>query len=279
MLRVARETEFASSRNGYLTMNTEFGIIHQQICMQSSPFVTSHKKFGHHGRTRVIQFCQERLCNLFTPSSPRISRCLEQTTLKYRRIDVCHKSQRLHRRPFMGWRRKDRLCRRHPATLRRRSQTLQRPRPYIPISQSAREERSNGDSAKVYAWSVQMRSYLHTEELLGKILINAGTCTLAIVMMNFWDDKQLPGNEDLYHAPRDITSWRDIWEAASQIEAVCLQHSGKQGWAAEGTSSSSFSYVDVEQCILRGHGTDTKQQVAEKPLVSSYGLPIHQQIN
>lgn len=32
MLRVARETEFVSSRNGYLTMNAEFGIIQQQIC-------------------------------------------------------------------------------------------------------------------------------------------------------------------------------------------------------------------------------------------------------
>jgi len=63
---------------------------------------------------------------------------------------------------------------------------------------------------------------------------SAGTCTVAIVMLNFFADGELPGIDGGPFASRDVTSFNEIWQAASQIEAMCLLHSGKPGWASQG---------------------------------------------
>ena len=62
------------------------------------------------------------------------------------------------------------------------------------------------------------------------------TCTVAIVMLNYFSDTDLPGGIAGPFASRDVTSFWEIWEAARQIESVCVIHSGKPGWAAEGTT-------------------------------------------
>ncbi len=69
------------------------------------------------------------------------------------------------------------------------------------------------------------------------LIDNTDTCTLAIVMLNFFGEKDLPGEVEGPHASRDVTSFWEIWQAARQIESVCLLHSGLLGWAAEGMAS------------------------------------------
>ena len=61
-----------------------------------------------------------------------------------------------------------------------------------------------------------------------------GTCTLAIVMLNFFSDGELPGGMRGPFASRDVTSFDEIWQAASQIEATCVLQNGRPGWAVEG---------------------------------------------
>ena len=61
-----------------------------------------------------------------------------------------------------------------------------------------------------------------------------GTCTLAIVMLNFFSDSELPGDVEGPFASRDVTSFYDIWQAAQQIGTTCVMHYGRPGWAAEG---------------------------------------------
>lgn len=59
---------------------------------------------------------------------------------------------------------------------------------------------------------------------------------MAIVMLNYFSNGELPGDVEGPFASRDVTSFYEIWEAAQQIEATCLQN-GRPGWAAEGTLS------------------------------------------
>lgn len=67
------------------------------------------------------------------------------------------------------------------------------------------------------------------------MLTNGGTCTLAIVMLNFFHEKKdKPPGLDGYHSPRDMATFYELWQAADQLERVCLLHSGQPGWAAEG---------------------------------------------
>lgn len=61
-----------------------------------------------------------------------------------------------------------------------------------------------------------------------------GTCTLAIVMLNFFSDGELPGGVEGPFASRDVTSFSEIWQAAQQIEVSCVIHKRSPGWAAEG---------------------------------------------
>ena len=65
-----------------------------------------------------------------------------------------------------------------------------------------------------------------------------GTCTLAIVMLNFFSDGELPGGVEGPFASRDVTSFSEIWEAAAQIEVSCVIHKRSPGWAAEGMLTS-----------------------------------------
>ena len=61
-----------------------------------------------------------------------------------------------------------------------------------------------------------------------------GTCTLAIVMLNFFSDSELPGDVEGPFASRDVTSFYEIWQAAQMIGNTCVMHYGRPGWAAEG---------------------------------------------
>ena len=61
-----------------------------------------------------------------------------------------------------------------------------------------------------------------------------GTCTLAIVMLNFLSDSELPGDVEGPFASRDVTSFYELWLAAQQIGNTCVMHYGRPGWAAEG---------------------------------------------
>ena len=63
-----------------------------------------------------------------------------------------------------------------------------------------------------------------------------GTCTLAIVMLNFFSNGELPGGVEGPFTSRDVTSFYEIWQAAQQIEATCVLENGRPGWAAEGMS-------------------------------------------
>lgn len=73
----------------------------------------------------------------------------------------------------------------------------------------------------------------------------AGTCTLAIVMLNFFAPGELPGTDEGPHASRDVTTFYDIWQAARQIETACLVREGKPGWAAP----AGKSILHYQLCI------------------------------
>ena len=70
-----------------------------------------------------------------------------------------------------------------------------------------------------------------------------GSCTLAIVMLNFFSDSELPGDVEGPFASRDVTSFYDIWQAAQQIGNTCVMHYGRPGWAAEGMLSILFPSI------------------------------------
>lgn len=61
-----------------------------------------------------------------------------------------------------------------------------------------------------------------------------GSCTVAIVMLNFFSNGELPGDVKGPFASRDVTSFYEIWQAAQRIETTCLTANGRPGWAAEG---------------------------------------------
>ena len=71
-----------------------------------------------------------------------------------------------------------------------------------------------------------------------------GSCTLAIVMLNFFSNGELPGGVEGPFASRDVTSFYEIWQAAQQIEATCLMQKSRPGWAAEGLPPFSRSDPD-----------------------------------
>ena len=52
-------------------------------------------------------------------------------------------------------------------------------------------------------------------------------------MLNFFSGGELPGGVRGPFASRDVTSFNEIWQAALQIEAICVSHNGKPGWAVE----------------------------------------------
>ena len=77
-----------------------------------------------------------------------------------------------------------------------------------------------------------------------------GSCTLAIVMLNFFSNGELPGGVEGPFASRDVTSFYEIWQAAQQIEATCLMQKSRPGWAAEG--SPPFSRSDPDHATGTG---------------------------
>ncbi len=67
-------------------------------------------------------------------------------------------------------------------------------------------------------------------------------------MLSFFADGELPGIDGGPFASRDVTSFYEIWQTASQIESSCLLHSGKPGWASQGNGNMNYSFVN-EFCI------------------------------
>lgn len=53
-------------------------------------------------------------------------------------------------------------------------------------------------------------------------------------MLQFFSNGDLPGGVEGPFASRDVTSFFEIWQAARQIEATCMLHHQRPGWAAEG---------------------------------------------
>lgn len=64
-----------------------------------------------------------------------------------------------------------------------------------------------------------------------------GQCTLAIVMLDFFPEGTLPGEDppgpDSY-ANTDVASFEDLWIAADLIEICCLMMQRIPGWTPVG---------------------------------------------
>jgi hypothetical protein len=67
-------------------------------------------------------------------------------------------------------------------------------------------------------------------------------------MLSFFADGELPGIDGGPFASRDVTSFYEVWQTASQIESGCLLRSGKPGWASQGNGNMNYSFVN-EFCI------------------------------
>ncbi len=87
-------------------------------------------------------------------------------------------------------------------------------------------------------------------------LTNGGTCTLAIVMLRFFQDKNvfLPVKEEGFCAYRDVTSFYELWEAGDRIRKGCLLGSNMPGMATEGKTSPYREHlliprVTVGECL------------------------------
>lgn len=64
-----------------------------------------------------------------------------------------------------------------------------------------------------------------------------GKCTLAIVMLDFFADTSLPGQDPWNpkkHDNTDVTSFEELWGAADLVETCCLNQHKSPGWAADG---------------------------------------------
>lgn len=103
-------------------------------------------------------------------------------------------------------------------------------------------------------------------------MLGTGSCTLAIVMLNFFNDGELPGGVEGPFASRDVTSFYELWQAASKIEAVCLLHAGKPGWAAEGMCGVILS------CLFETFGRRGKEPI-ELDLPLNLSSPTYRRLH
>ena len=65
----------------------------------------------------------------------------------------------------------------------------------------------------------------------------SGTCTLAIVMVDFFPPGSLPGQDPFSHyeyTDTDVATFQDLWLAADFIETCCLRGEQMPGWALAG---------------------------------------------
>lgn len=71
----------------------------------------------------------------------------------------------------------------------------------------------------------------------------SGSCTLAIVMLEFFPYGSLPGQDPFSHhvyTDTDVASFQDLWLAADFIEICCLQSQNRPGWALVGETIRCF---------------------------------------
>ena len=65
------------------------------------------------------------------------------------------------------------------------------------------------------------------------------TCTVAIVVLNFFEPGELPGIKPQdwgTKATSDLASYKDIWRAAKRVELDCVRTARKSGWHPVGES-------------------------------------------
>ena len=62
----------------------------------------------------------------------------------------------------------------------------------------------------------------------------AGSCTLAIVILNFFPEGILPGAEETVYSSRDVSSFLELYTTATQIYQYCLLNKAQPGWAVAG---------------------------------------------
>lgn len=67
------------------------------------------------------------------------------------------------------------------------------------------------------------------------IVIATGSCTLAIVMLDWFKGGALPGSSAIHSGSSDTSSFAAIWKAAKTVEDGCLLQSRRPGWQAVGT--------------------------------------------
>lgn len=63
------------------------------------------------------------------------------------------------------------------------------------------------------------------------------SCTLAIVNLKFFNQKDLPGSEDRNWdelPSTDLASYEDIWHATQRVEWYCVKVGRQSGWEAAG---------------------------------------------
>ncbi|KAL6720352.1 hypothetical protein ACLMJK_002273 [Lecanora helva] len=73
-----------------------------------------------------------------------------------------------------------------------------------------------------------------------------GRCTLAIVMLDFFDDRTLPGRGSwapAFASDTDVASFNDLWLTADLIEACCMVNEHHPGWAIAGTYDSIGVFI------------------------------------
>lgn len=95
-----------------------------------------------------------------------------------------------------------------------------------------------------------------------------GQCTLAIVMMDFFQEGELPGEDpsgQYIYSNTDVTSFEDLWLAAGLVEMNCVvekKMSQMLGWAPTGRKFSLTNHLtnttlvvtSSHTCLLQLHG-------------------------
>lgn len=85
----------------------------------------------------------------------------------------------------------------------------------------------------------------------------AGTCTLAIVMMEYFPYGSLPGQDPFsqhVYADTDLASFQDLWLAGDYIEICCLQSQHMPGWSLVGEAfPAAFLGGSKADCAIGRH--------------------------
>lgn len=83
--------------------------------------------------------------------------------------------------------------------------------------------------------------------IIRRLIVNLslGSCTVAIVMVTYFQDKpgELPGG-DWKGPPSDLSSWQDVYLTAKRLVEKCVMEKNKLGWSQIGMLlGSMLSFV------------------------------------